>query len=103
MVGRHGQVSGRLKESIDGGGQCSTAAVPQDDDKSQASAEMLNRVPQTAKHVATQTIAGDADHKQVIRAFIEDQLDWHPRVRTAQNRGKWMLTWRALLTQVDAK
>jgi hypothetical protein len=54
--------------------------VPQDDDKSQASAEMLNRVPQTAKHVATQTIAGDADHKQVIRAFIEDQLDWHPRV-----------------------
>ena len=103
VIGDQRQVFGRFKKSIHGGGQGSTTAVPKYYDKSEASSQMFDRVPQTAKHVVPQTIAGDADNKQVIRPFIEDQFDRYPRIGTAQYRGEWQLTWRTPSVCLDTK
>jgi len=54
--------------------------MSQNDDELQASAEVLNGIFQAAQDFWTQTIAGNANYKKIIRPFVEDQFDRHASV-----------------------
>ena len=54
--------------------------MSQDDDELQASAEVFNGIFQAAQDFCTQTIAGNADYKKIIRPLVEDQFDRHASV-----------------------
>ena len=66
-------------------------------DEPQAGPQMVYRISQAAEYVVTEAIAGNPDHEQVIRSFVEDQFDRHPRVGAAEHSRKWAVFRRSLL------
>ena len=60
--------------------------MAQDDNCLQAGVEVIDRVAQTAEHVAAQSVAGDANDEQVVGTFAEDQFDWDPGIGAADDR-----------------
>src|ERR1700722_19644092 len=86
MVGSQGQVSGRVEECIDSGGHSATTAVSQDNNEPQAASQVIDRVSQAAKYIVADSIAGNPDHEQVVRSFVEDQFDRHAGVGAAKHR-----------------
>jgi hypothetical protein len=73
--------------------------VSKDDDEPQAGAQMVYRISQAAEYVVAQAVAGNPDHEQIIRSFVEDQFDRHSRVGAAEHRRKWTVFRRALFAR----
>jgi hypothetical protein len=77
--------------------------VSQHDDELEAAAQVLHRVPEAAQHLRAEAVAGDANHEQVVRALVEDQLDRHARVGAAQDGGVGPLLGRARVVRRDSE
>ena len=54
--------------------------MSQDDDEIHASAQVIDGVFQTSKHVHAQTIAGHSNYEKIVWPFVEDQFDRHPSI-----------------------
>lgn len=52
---------------------------------------MPDCIVQAAQHVRAETVAGDANYKQFVRSFIENQLDRRTCIGATEDCGKWLL------------
>jgi hypothetical protein len=55
---------------------------------------VARRIVQAAHDIVAQTIAGDPDDEQVVRAFGKDKLDRNARIGAADDRRKQLLSRR---------
>src|SRR6476469_4475276 len=53
---------------------------------------MVDGVVQATEHLGAQSIARDTEHEQVVRSFVEYQLDRHPGVGAAEDGRERALT-----------
>jgi hypothetical protein len=53
-----------------------------------AAAQVLDSISEAAEHFVAQGVAGDANDKQVIGAFVEDELNRDARIRASENRSE---------------
>src|SRR6516164_2688182 len=97
MLRGEGQVIARVQEYIDCRGQSATAAMPQHHDQLQTAAEILHRVFETPEHLRAQTVTCHADHKKIVRSFVEYQFDGYAGIGTAEYGSK-----RSLLRHLGA-
>src|SRR6516164_9128450 len=88
MLGGEWQIIARVQEHIDCRGQSAAAAVPEHHDQLQAAAEVLHGVFETSKHLRAQTVTRHADHKKIVRPFVENQFDGYAGIGTAEYGSK---------------
>jgi hypothetical protein len=63
--------------------EIAAAAVAKNHNRPQAVIEVIDRVAQTAEHIAAKHVAGETDDKQIVGALAEDQLDRNPGMGAA--------------------
>jgi hypothetical protein len=69
------------------------AAVPEDHDQFQALTQVIYCVFQTPEDLRAQTVARNADDKEVVWTLVEYQFDWDASVGAPKNDSKGMLFW----------
>ena len=53
--------------------------------------QVADRVREAPDHVRGDDVARHADHEQVAKPLVEDQLGWHPRIAARQDRRERLL------------
>jgi hypothetical protein len=80
---------GTVVDRADGGLDCTTAVMAEDDDERHV--EHRHRVLDGTQHRRIDGLPSGANHEHVAEALVEDQLGGHPAVRAAQYRRDWLL------------
>ena len=80
----------RPVERVDGRRDGAAGLVAHHDN--QRRVQVADRVLEAPEHVRADDVAGHADHEQVAKPLVEDELGGHSRVAARQNRRKRLLT-----------
>src|SRR5438093_12651382 len=79
LVGER-EIGFRLEKDVDRGRHSTAAAVPENYDQLHAACKMVDRILEAAQHFGAQTVPRNTDDEQLVRAFVEDQLERHARI-----------------------
>ena len=77
--------------------------MAQNDDELQTSAQILHGIFQATEYVRAQTIAGHANHEEIVRSLSENEFDRYSGIRATEYGGERMLLWRPYVSRQQAQ
>lgn len=91
VTGGQLEVSFRVQEGVDCGGDGAAMGMAEHRDQAQATRKRLHGIVQRAESFIAQDIPCHANHKEVVAGLVKDQFGWNTRVGAAQHGGEGRL------------